>query len=813
MLLRMLPIALVATVLVGCTWQSNAPSASVDPTGKGPDLSGPVALRAGQGYESLPTAVRSTPREKNTPKYGPPPPGYVRILGGAVPAWDASYLRMETPRSNPWTLLGPRPIVYEYWSGDDDASGRVVSIAPHPTDPDIVYIASASGGVWKTVDGGVSWQPMSDELASLNHGAITLHPNDPDTVYVGTGEYTTGSLGDGLFRSTDGAVNWERLADTSEVGEQCSKIVVDPLNPLRIHVTGDAGYARSTDGGYSWSWQLAGAASDLVVNPNDPNIVYVGMHGDGIYRSTNGGDSFSKLTSGLPTSDVRRIILAISPSNPSVLYAAFINSNAGLRGMYRTGNGGNSWTRKSNTPNFPYPQGWYDACVAVDPNDENIVYAGGVFPTYAEAGVIKTTNGGDSWTDITISPIAGQLHPDMHAIAFGPDGTLWIGNDGGVWKSVNAGQSWINTNPTLTVTQNYQIALHPTDQNQIIGGTQDNGTVGRELDVLEWPQVLSGDGGFAAYDHATPARQYVTYVYLSVYRLYGGDWANISGPWSNDPRNFIAPLVMDPQDPDTLLGGTNRVWRTQNASGAASWTAISGTSVSDGGTLNAIAIAATASNTIYTGSSTGAVYVTTNASSWYNRSSGLPSGEVSDICIDPNDPGVAYVSYYNRYGARVLRTASYGNSWNDVTGTLPGGVDASALAVDWTWDPPYLYVGSGAGVYESSDHGANWTKDGSDLPNVNIGDLKIDEVRRTITAGTYGRGAWRKLLPSPDLVGDVNCDGFVDFGDINPFVLALIDPAGYASQYPDCDIMRADIDEDGEADFGDINPFVALLLP
>jgi photosystem II stability/assembly factor-like uncharacterized protein len=133
--------------------------------------------------------------------------------------------------------------------------------------------------------------------------------------------------------------------------------------------------------------------------------------------------------------------------------------------------------------------------------------------------VIRSYDGGDTWTDISISATGGQVHPDQHAIAFGADGALWVGNDGGVWKSLDAGDSWINTNATLTVTQNYQIALHPTDPAQLLGGTQDNGTVGRDVDGLVWPQVVAGDGGFAAYDHALPERRYTTYVYLSIFRV------------------------------------------------------------------------------------------------------------------------------------------------------------------------------------------------------------------------------------------------------------------------------------------------------
>jgi photosystem II stability/assembly factor-like uncharacterized protein len=694
------------------------------------------------------------------PRMGPPPPGYWKIVGEPVPGWSPRDMLAPPPTDGPgvWTSLGPRPITGEYWSGNANAGGRVVSIAPHPTDPNIVYLASASGGVWKSTNAGAAWTPITDELSVLNHGALAIDPSNPNTIYAGTGEYTTQSAGDGLFRSTDAGATWTRIGTTSQVGSRISKVIVHPTNSQIIHVTGGSGYHRSTNGGSSWSTILSGACSDLALDPVNPQNVFIARHGDGIYRSTTGGPSPTKLTSGLPTSGVNRIVLAISKSNPQVLHACFVAGNNGLLGHYKTTDGGTSWTPMTNTPNYPSPQGWYDVFLGIDPANENIVYAGGVFPSYAPAGVIKTTNGGDSWTDITV--IAGtQVHPDQQCIAFGPGNVLWVGNDGGVWKSTNAGGSWINCNATLNAVQIYNVALHPTDPNQLVGGTQDNGTITRTTASDAWPQILSGDGGFCAYDRNDPLRRYLTYVYLAVYRYRpGSNTSNISGSWSNDPRNFIAPLIADPNNARTLLGGTNRVWRNTAADTTSTWTAISTNEVGNGGTLNAIAVAQGFPNTIYTGSSNGAVYVTTDASQWNNRSTGLPSGGISDIMISPTDPNTAYVSSSTSSGNRILRTTNAGVSWSSVTGTLPSGVRVTALEVDWRFNPPHLWVGSGAGVYHSTNHGATWVKDGADLPNVNIGDLAIDRTNNTLTAGTYGRGVWRTILPTPPLACYANCD-------------------------------------------------------
>jgi photosystem II stability/assembly factor-like uncharacterized protein len=708
---------------------------------------------------------------------GPPPPGYIRITGEPMPGWTPADESAETESAQNWQPLGPRPIVDEYWSGTDDASGRVVSIAPHPTDPNTVYIASASGGVWKTTDAGAAWTPLTDELSILNHGCVAIDPSDPEVVYVGTGEYPTQSTGDGVFRSSDGGENWEQLATAAEVGSTCSRILVDPADPLTIHATGGlssgvSGYFRSTDGGATWQEFSPDArpASDLAMDSTNPEILYLAQHGSGavggVYKSTNGGTTWTELTNGLPASGFQRIVLGLAPSNPLIVYAAYTNGGS-MIGLYKTANGGTSWSLLPDTPNFSSPQAWYDTFVTVDPTDPNVVYAGGVFPTYAVAGVIKTTNGGADWTDITCPqpgcPEAPNPHPDMHTVSFGPDGTLWLGNDGGVWKSTDDGSSWIDLNNTLTLTQNYAIALHPTDPAQAMGGTQDNGTVARDFGTEDWPQIVSGDGGFLAYDFLEPARRYTTYVFLTVFRLGPGpgEFEEITGPWGGDPANFIAPLTMDPNDTDTLLGGTNRVWRTQNASTTATWMAISPTG---SGNLNAIAVAPGHSDTIYTGSTTGQVRVTTNAADWTVISTGLPAGQVSDLVVSPYDEATAYVAFFNTTGPRVLRTTTMGPPWEDVTGTLPAGASARALAVDWRFSSPTLYVGTGAGAYWSEDNGATWEKDGADLPNVNIGDLVLDPVTNQLFAGTYGRGAWVGELPDV-LFGDGFESGDTSFWD------------------------------------------------
>jgi len=736
---------------------------------------------------------------RDRPGFGPPPPGYWRIIGDAVPDWKPA--DRFAPRAGPlsWTFLGSRPISNEFWSGNANASGRIVCIAPHPTDAQTAYAASASGGIWKTTTGGLTWSPLTDELPSLNHGFVFIDPNNANTVYAGTGEYTTGSTGDGLFRSTDAGATWSQVANAGQVGSQITGIIVPSGLPNTIYVSSGSGLWRSTDGGASWSQRLTGQVSSVAIHPTNANILIAGRADDAIYRTINGGNTFTKLGSaqGLPVSGVNRIVLAFAPSDGNVAYAA-IATGSSLLGFYRSSNQGFNWTQKTATPNFPSPQAWYDMCVGVSRTDPNIVFAGGVDKRYATAGMIRTTNGGDTWIDVSQGTLGGQLHPDHHWITQGPDGTLWAGNDGGVWTSTNLGDSWTNRNSNLAVTQNYTIALHPTNVNRMATGTQDNGTIWRTADSFVWPQVQGGDGGYLAYDFSAPdTRLYFTYVYLTVYRRAGGT-STITGPWGGDGVNFIAPLVMDPNNSNTLLGGTTRLWRNTAASTTSTWTAISTTSVVGGDAIDSIAVAPGASNTIYVGGFA-RVGLTTNASTWSTRTTtnGVPNGTVTDIVINPSNPAEAYLSADTSSGARVAHTTDYGVTWTNRSASLVSGVRGLALAIDWASSPRAIYLGTGAGVYFSINNGTSWQKDGTDFPNVNVGDLAIDVTRRTLTAATYGRGVWRTPL-ADTCPADFNNDGFLDFTDFDDFVTAF--EAGAAN---------ADFNGDGFLDFTDFDDFVA----
>ena len=749
------------------------------------------AVRDGEGR---PLAVIGTDSPRTRTGFGPPPYRYWRIVGEPMTE-DAYALEPATAAvaSMEWSFVGGKPVRNEYWSGTADAGGRVVSIACHPTNASVAYAASASGGVWKTTDAGATWTPLTDAQASLNHGAVEIDRSFPETVYAATGEYTTGSSGTGLLRSLDGGATWSLLS--TQTGTNCSGLAVVPGTaanlPAAIHVTGASGYRRSTNGGSTWFAPITSSCSSLAVDPANPQRVFVAVSGSGIRRSTNGGTSFTALAGGLPASGFSRIVIAMARSNPQVLYAAFVNSStSGLLGFYRTADGGDTWSQLTGTPDFPRPQGWYDLSVGVDPANPDHVFCGGVSPAYATAGVIETLNGGATWTEISAS--GGQIHPDQHWVAFGADGTPWFGCDGGVWRRV--GGQWVNCNATLAAIQNYTIAQHPLDPNRMMGGTQDNGAAGTSNGSLGWPQITAGDGGFGAYDPVALNRLYTTYVYLRIYRVTNGTTTNISGPWSGDAREWIAPMVIDPGNANRLVAGSNRVWLTGSATAGTTWSAVSTTEVVDGGTVTAIEIVRGLTGVIWVGNSAGGIFRTTDDGATWTRMRTADGAYISAIDARPGSESIAFASRRVSSGSRVIRTVD-GVTWSSASGSLPAAVTAQALAVDWGRPIPTVYVGAGSGIYATFDGASTWIKDGVDLPNVNIGQLEIDAQRRTVIAGTYGRGAWRSPMPS---AADINLDGSVDGADLG---LLLGDWGPCTGTGWGC---RSDLDQDGTVGGSDL---------
>ena len=687
---------------------------------------------------------------------------------------DAQAMRFEAKR-----LAAPLGAAWAE-EGPTNIGARVTDLAMHPSDPDLIFAAMASGGVFKSADGGNTWDPISDDLPVLTIGAIAVDPTDPDVIYAGTGEANAQSyswFGMGMFKSEDGSATWSYigLEDTRYI----ARIVIDPKNTDRIWVAGtgslfgtnpERGVYRSLNGGDTWDLVLSvtdsTAATDIAIDPARPDTVFAAMWErhrgltyrrsggatSGIYRSYDGGDSWAELTNGLPSgNDVGRIGISVCASNPDVIYAIYNMWTANEARVYKSADGGDSWTRTNDDAlsEIHSSFGWYFGQIRVDPGNPNRAFAMGV-PFY------RTENGGVTWQEV-----GSDNHVDHHAMVFDPNdySRIFEGNDGGVYVSTNSGTSWTKLYDQPT-NQFYAIEIDYSNPQHLYGGTQDNGTMRTPTGATgDWEMIFGGDGFYCNVDPTDSDIIYVEYQYGYLYKStdFGDSWDWAMDGIDDNYRNWSTPVVMDPSDRLTLYYGARHVYRTTN--GAGSWTRISD-DLTDGysggyGTITTIAVAPTDPDVIYVGTDDSNVWVTTNGgTNWTDISAGLPNRWVTRVAVDPLDAGTAYVTFsglrWDENIGYVYRTTDYGSTWNDITGNLPAA-PVNALVIDPD-EPARLFAGSDVGCFYTEDYGSTWEVLGTGLPAVPIYDLKLHNPTRTLVAGTHGRSMHSfDLTTLPDL--------------------------------------------------------------
>ncbi len=682
---------------------------------------------------------------------------------------QASAMRMaaEARGGASWTFAGPTNI-----------GGRVTSIAAESFTT--FYVGTGSGGVFKSTDGGASFTPLGDDVLSLSIGDIVLDPSDDQTVYIGTGEANGGggSLtygGQGLFRSTNAGASWTSLGleDTGTIG----RVIVHPTSPGTIWVAAAGklfandehrGVYRTTNGGTTWTKPLfvndSTGVIDLAVNPRSPDTLYAaswerrrrandrhyGGPGSGVHRSIDGGATWTRLTGGLPTDgDVGRIGLAVASSRPNVVYAIYTDTIGNTRTVYRSINGGDSWTSVGAPSGVSY--GWWFGQLRVDPTDEDVLFAPWL-------NLYRSTNGGASW-----SFASSGMHVDHHALWIDPENPsqLIAGNDGGLYRSTNAGSSWTKASGGFPVTQYYTVEIDDAVPSRLYGGTQDNGT-NRTLTGADndWHSIYGGDGFYVLVDPTDNNFVYAESQYGNLGRSTNGG-SSFSGATSgiSGRTNWNTPVEFDPQDPTVLYYGSDKVFRSTNR--AVNWSAIS-PDLTDGpgngnlvfGTITTIGVAPSDPNTIWVGTDDGHVAVTENlGSSWSDVSAGLSGRWVTRVMPHPDEPRTAFATVsgyrWDEPGANVYYTNDGGQTWTPRSSGLP-----EAPVNDILFDPldsDRLYLASDVGVFYSDDAGTNWNVVGIDLPAAPVLDIDLHPATRTLVAATYGRSMYRfdlSVLPT-----------------------------------------------------------------
>jgi photosystem II stability/assembly factor-like uncharacterized protein len=686
--------------------------------------------------------------------------------------------------------------------------GRIADIAIHPARPGTWYVAVGSGGLWKTDNAGITFTPVFDEQPSYSIGEVTIDPANPDVIWVGTGENVSGrhvGWGDGVYLSRDGGRSWSAMG--LEKSEHIGRILVHPEDSNTILVAaegplwssgGERGVYRSTDGGETWS-QVLGVdadtgATDLEFHPTDPSVVYAATYqrrrsvwafhaggpGSGIWKSSDGGATWSEVTTGLPSAsdsvEIGKIGLAVTPADPDRVYAT-IEAGDGEQGFYVSTDRGESWTRRNEYISGGTGPHYYQE-IEASPTDADRVYQMDVF-------MRTTTDGGHSFS---ILETGRDKHSDNHALWIDPErpGHLLAGTDGGLYESFDNGQRWRHF-PNLPISQFYKVAVsNHSPYYQVLAGAQDLGTLlgpSRTLHAegvrnQDWLVPYGADGYGVAFDRDDLKVLYQMAQNGSLVRYHVPSGENVSikpQPAEGEPPerwNWDAPLLVSAHQGGRIYYASQRLWRSDDR--GSSWTPVSGDltlgsnrfelpvggrvrstdalwdlgAMSRYASLTAVAESPLDENRLWTGSDDGLVHTTADGGQNWRRVTppALPERAfINAVVASQHDADAAFVVADNHktgdYRPMIFATRDGGRSWRDLSGDLPDGVLAWSLAQDDV-EAGLLFLGAENGIYVSFDGGEGWHRLSAGVPTIPFRDLKLQRRDDDLVAASFGRGVY-----------------------------------------------------------------------
>ena len=701
---------------------------------------------------------------------------------------SAQTLKPEHTATLEWRLLGPSM-----------PAGRAWTVVGVESNPKTQYLTTAGGGVWKTTNHGTTYEPIFNFEGSASTGAVAVAPSDPDIVWVGTGEPANtraNSWGDGVYRSDDGGDTWTNmgLLDSYLI----SKIVVHPTDPDRVWVAamghlwgtnGERGVFRTSDGGDSWQHVLSvndtTGAMDIEIDPNDPDVLYAGMWqrfrfgggdmdesgpGSGVFKSTDGGSTWTRLAGGLPTEDMGKIHLAVARNDSRIVYAGILTreprERAGSQtGLYRSSDGGASWERVSDPST-----GYYYQNVFVDPSNDDRVY----MPVFE---LNASEDGGRTWSEVNIRGV----HNDLHGMWIDPSDAdhLVIVGDGGVNTTFDRGATWMVS--ALPIGQFYEVSVDHQDPWHVIGGMQDTGhwlgpsRVYDEEGITDedWDKLrYVGDGMASATDPRDANIIYLVQQFGNTTRLDMRNWERIElQPTAEELTamgiegpvryNWTPAMVLSEHDPDYLYLGSNYLFRIEGRTGDVqrlsddlTWQqGRSFRGIDDGyhsyGTIFSFAESKFDSKTLWVGADDGPIWVSHDmGGAWQQVDGNIPGAPdhcvVAEIQTSRFDPEVAYAALdchaRDDHAPYLYRTDDSGASWTSIVGDLDDG-PAYVLLEDPD-NADVLYAGVEHGVQVSVDGGVHWTRLGDGLPTAGVRSMAIQARDRDLVVGTFGRAIW-----------------------------------------------------------------------
>ncbi len=673
-------------------------------------------------------------------------------------------------------------------------SGRIIDLENHPTNDRIVYAGAAGGGVWKSNNGGASFQPIFDEHPQ-SIGKIKLDPTDPDNnVWVGTGEIWTRnsvSIGDGLYKSTDGGVTWQR--NGFEKSERISSIEINPNNNKEMYVGvlgalwGDSeerGVYKSNDGGATWEKILyvnpTTGCSDIIMDPKNPSVLYVSMwefrrtgwsfssggKSSALYKSTDSGKTWAKIHNGFPSGELGRIALAVAPSNSNILYSVIESEKDESKGLYRSDDAGATWKHLNNDFGLVV-RPFYFSRIVIDPRNPDVVVKAGLFGSISR-------DGGKTFKDL------GQMHPDIHDIVFDIKNSdrMYVGCDGGVYRSWDGGNT-MEIVANIPVSQFYHISVDDNEPYNIYGGLQDNGSwygPSRSpggIEARDWHNVGFGDG-FRVLKH--PSKNIIYSEMQGAANVWRYDIDKKQSktvqplPVQGDPKlrfNWNAPMAVSTNQPNRFYMGSQFVHKSDDMGDT--WVKISpdlttndpakqnqedsgGLSVDNSGAENhctvfTIAESALDENVIWAGTDDGNVQVTQDGGkTWYNATANItglpPNTWCYHIEASAHDKAVAYAVFdghtKNDMRTYVYKTSDYGKTWTSLSTPNLYGF-ARSIQEDFE-KPGLLFLGTEFGLFVSIDDGKNWIRFTNNMPATAVHHVELQRKTSDLVMATHGRG-------------------------------------------------------------------------
>ena len=673
-------------------------------------------------------------------------------------------------------------------------SGRINDLELHPNNPRIIYAGAAGGGVWKSNDGGSTFNPIFEDYCQ-SIGAITLDPSDPDnTVYVGTGETWTRNsvtIGDGLYRSKDGGITWKKLG--LEKSERIANIIVNPENPNEIYVgvlgalwsdSDQRGVFKSSDGGSTWNKILydgpATGCADLAMDPSNPNILYASMWEfrrtgwsfnsggakSALYKSTDGGVSWDKIHNGFPEGKLGRLAIAVAPSDSNILYTVIEAENPDKKGLYRSNDAGQTWAQSNNDFGITV-RPFYFSRIVIDPKNPDVIVKAGL------SGSISR-DGGKTFKDL------GFMHSDIHDIAFHVKDSdyMFAGTDGGVYRSWNGGTTF-EIVENLPLAQFYHVSVDNAEPYNIYGGLQDNGSwfgpnaAAGGVKAANWTSVGQGDG-FRVLKHPTKNIVYSEMQGAENVWRYDIEKGRIKTiqplPKKGQPKlrfNWNTPIALSNSQPDRIYIGSQFVHKSEDQ--GESWETISpdlttndpkkqlqedsgGLSMDNSGaenhtTIFTIAESPLNANIIWVGTDDGNVQITKDGGkTWINTVDNIPNLPpntwVYHIEASVHDAGTAYAVFDGHTSGDmtpyVYKTSDFGTSWTSIA-TDDIKTFARNIQED-TKNPNLLFLGTEMGLYITNNGGESWSQFTNNLPPVAIHYIALQDQTNDLVLGTHGRG-------------------------------------------------------------------------